>query len=66
MMIFSEDTELARSSPAIISSYSALLLEIGKSRCMAYSMTSPVRALSRSPRLAPVCREALSTFRVHQ
>ena len=66
MMIFSEDTEIARSSPAMIASYSVSLLEAGKFRRMAYSMTSPVGALSCSPRPAPVCREAPSTFRVHQ
>ena len=40
MIIFSEDTEIARSSPAMISLYSASLLEVGKFRRMARSMTS--------------------------
>ena len=66
MMIFYEDTEIARSSPAMIASYSASLLEAKKSRRMACSMTSPVGALSCNPKQVPVCCEALSTFRVHQ
>ena len=66
MMIFSEDTEIARSIPTIIASYSASLLEAGKSKCMACFIISPVGALSYSPSPAPVCREAPSTFRVHQ
>ena len=66
MMIFFEDTETARSSPAMITSYSASLLEARKFKCMACSMTSPVGALSCSRRPASVYREALSTFRVHQ
>ena len=36
MMIFSEDTEIARSILAMIASYSASLLEAGKSKRMAY------------------------------
>ena len=55
MMIFSEDMEIARSSPAIIASYSTSLLEARKSKRTAYSITSPVRALSCSPSPAPVC-----------
>ena len=66
MMIFSENTEIAKSSLAMIASYSASLLEAGKFSCMAYSMTSPVGALSCSPRPAPICHEAPSTFKVHQ
>ena len=65
MMIFSEDTNISRSSPAMIASYSASLLEVGKLKNMACSMTSPVGALSCSLRPSPVCREAPSTFRVH-
>ena len=34
MMIFSEDTKIARSIPAMITSYSASLLEAGKSKRM--------------------------------
>ena len=49
----------------MIASYSALLLEIGKFSRMACSMTLSVEALSCSPKPAPVCREAPSTFRVH-
>ena len=66
MQFFSKDTEIARSSLAMMASYSALLLEAKKFRRMTCSMTSPVGALSCNPRLAPVCREAPSTFRVHQ
>ena len=65
MMIFSVDTEIARSSSAMIASYSASLLEAGKFKHMACSMTSHVGALSCSPRPALVCHEAPSTFRVH-
>ena len=50
----------------MIASYSASLLEVGKFKRMACSMTSPVGALSCSLRLAPVYREAPSTFRFHQ
>ena len=50
----------------MIASYSAPLLESGKFKHMAYFMTSPVGALSFSPRPALVCRETPSTFRVHQ
>ena len=46
MMIFSEDTEIARSSPVIISSCLASLLEAGKSKRMACFITSPVGASS--------------------
>ena len=40
MMIFSEDIEIARLSPAMIASYSASLLEVEKFRRISYSMTS--------------------------
>ena len=66
MQIFSEDIEIARLSPAMMASYSTLLLEAEKLRRMDYSMNSPVGALSCNPRLAPVSRETPSTFRVHQ
>ena len=66
MMIFSKDTEIARLSPIMMASYSASLLEAEKLRRIACSMTSSVGALSCSPRPAPVCHEAPSTFRVHQ
>ena len=66
MMIFSEDMEIARSSLAMITSYSASLLGEVKFKCMAYSMISQVGALSYKPKPAPVYREAPSTFRVHQ
>ena len=66
MMIFSKDMEIARSSPVMIVSYYASLLEAEKFRCMAYSMTSPIGALICSPRRTPVCLEAPSTFKVHQ
>ena len=66
MTIFSENTEIARLSLAMIAPYLASLLEALKFRRMAYSMTSPVGALSCSPRSAPVYSEAPSAFRVHQ
>ena len=66
MMIFSKDTDIARSSPAMIASYSASLLEVEKFRLMACSITSLIGALSWSPTLDPVCHEVPSTFRVHQ
>ena len=50
----------------MIPSYLASLLEAGKFKCMACFMTSLVRALSCSPRPAPICCEAPSTFRIHQ
>ena len=66
MMIFLEDMEITRSSPDMIASYSASLLKEKKFICMACSLASPVEDLSCSPRMTPVCREASSTFRVHQ
>ena len=66
MMIFSKDTEIVRSSLAIIASYSVSLLEARKSKHMACSIISPIGASSYNPIPAPVCREAPSTFRVHQ
>ena len=42
MMIFSKDTEIARSIPAMIASYSASLLEAGKSKCIACSIIFPL------------------------
>ena len=50
----------------MIASYSASLLEARKFRRMACSMTYSIGALSCSPKLAPVCREAPSTFKVHK
>ena len=66
MIIFLKDTEIARSIPAMIASYSTSLLEEGKSKRMACSIISPVGALSSNPRPAPVFHEAPSTFRAHQ
>ena len=66
MIILSKDTEIARSTPARIASYSASLLEAGKSKCMACFIISPVGALSYSPSSTSICREAPSTFRIHQ
>ena len=48
MMIFSEDMEIARSTLARIASYSTSLLDVGKSNRIAYSILSPVGALSSS------------------
>ena len=58
MIIFSEDTEIAREILAMMASYLALLLEVEKSKRMTCSIISMVGALSYSPRPAPVCREA--------
>ena len=66
MMIFSEDTEIARSILGIFALYFASLLDAGKSKCMDYFIISPVGALSCSPSPAPNFRETPSTFRVHQ
>ena len=62
---FSEDTDVARSIPVMIASYSVSLLDAGKSNCMACYTISLVKALSCKLTLAPVCREALSTLRIH-
>ena len=43
MIIFSNDTEISRSIPAMIASYSASLLEAGKSKRIICSIISPVR-----------------------
>ena len=66
MMIFYEDTEIARSIPTKIASYSASLLEAGKSNYIACSILSPVGALSCKPTPTPICQEASSTLRIHQ
>ena len=66
MMILSEDTDVARSISVRIASYSGSLLDMGKSSCMACSILSLVGALSCKPTPAPVCRETLSTLRIHQ
>ena len=65
MQIFSEDTEIARSSPAMVASYLALLLEAEKLKLSACSMTSAVGALSCNPKSALVCHEVPSTLKVH-
>ena len=65
MMIFSKDTEIVRSIPASIASYSASLLEVGKSNRIACSIISLVRDLSCKLIPAPVCREAPSILRIH-
>ena len=65
MIVLSKDTEIARSTPARIASYSALLLEEGKSKRMACFIISPVWALSCSPSPSLICREPPSTFRIH-
>ena len=66
IMIFSKDTEIARSIPARIASYSISLLDTRKSNRIAYSILSSVGALSCKPTPAPVCREAPSTLSIHQ
>ena len=49
MMIFSKDIEIARSSPAIIASYSTSLLEAVKSKPMACSIISPIEIQVAAP-----------------
>ena len=66
VMIFSEDTEIAKSIPARIASYFVSLLDAGMPNRMACSILSPVGALSVKPTPAPVCLEAPSTLRNHQ
>ena len=66
MTIFSKDTEIVRLSPDMIALYSDFLLKVGKSKCTAYSIISPVEDFSCSPRSTLICHEVPSTFRVHQ
>ena len=47
-----------------MASYSASLLEAGKSKVMACSIISPIEALCCSPRQAPICRKAPSTSQI--
>ena len=54
MMIFSEYKEIARSIPVKFASYSASLLDLGKSNCITSSILSPVGALSCKPTPTPV------------
>ena len=66
MIIFSEDTEIVRSIPDRIVSYSTSFLDVGKSNRIACFILSPVWALSCKPTPTPVYREAPSTLRIHQ
>ena len=67
MIIFSKDTEIARSIPlARVASYSTSLLDAGKSNSIARSILSPVGAFSYRPTLASVCQDAPSTQRTNQ
>ena len=66
MIILSKDTKIARSSPTMIAAYLASLLEVGKFRCIACSITSLIGALSYSPRPTPICCKDPSTFIIHQ
>ena len=66
MMTFFEDTEIARSIPVRIASYSTSFLDVGKFNRIACFILSPVRALSCRQTLAPVCWEAPCTLRIHQ
>ena len=66
MMIFSKDTNVVRSIPARIASYKVSVLDMGKSSRMAYSILSPVRALSCKLTPTPVFREVSFTLRIHQ
>ena len=65
MMIFLEDTDVTRSIPARIASYSISLLDAVKSSRMACSIISLVGALSCKSTPTPSCREASSTLRIH-
>ena len=62
----SEDTEIVRSILAMIASYSTSLLDEGKFNRIAYSILSPIGALSCKPTPTPIFREAPSTLRIHQ
>ena len=66
MMIFYEDTKIARSISARIASYLASLLDVGKSNRIAYSILSPIGALSCKTTPAPIFWEAPSTLRIHR
>ena len=66
MMIFPEDIDVARLIPVRIASYSVSLLDAGKFSRIACSILFLVGALSCKSTLAPVCREAPSTLRIHQ
>ena len=66
MMILYEDTEITRSIPTRVASYSASLLDMGKSNRIACSILSLVGALNCKPTQTLVCREAPSTLRIHQ
>ena len=59
-------TARARSSSAIMASYSDSLLEALKPRRTAYSILSPVGEVNCKPIPAPDCLEAPSTQRIHQ
>ena len=54
MMSFSENIDFARFTPGRIASYSVSLLNVGKSSRMAYSILSPVGALSCKPTPTPI------------
>ena len=66
MMFFSEDTKITRSTLARIASYSASLLDAGKSNRIACYILSPVGALSYKPTPDLIYRETPSTLRIHQ
>ena len=65
MISFSEDIDFARSIPARIASYSVSLLDVGKPSRMAYSILSPIGALSYKPTPGPVSQASSSTLRIH-
>ena len=65
MMIFSEDTEIARSILVRIASYSTSMSDAGKSNRITYFILFPVGALSCRKTPAPVCQEAPCTLRIH-
>ena len=65
MMIFSEDMKIAKSITARIASYSASLLDAGKSNYIACSILFPIWVISCKPIPALVYQEASSTLRIH-
>ena len=62
----SVDITTASSIPTRMASYSDSLFEALKPSRIAYLILSPLEDFSCRPMLAPVCRDAPSTLRVHQ
>ena len=66
IMSLSTDITTASSIPSRMASYSDSLFEALKPYRIAYSILSPLEDFSCRLMPAPVCRDALSTLRVHQ